>query len=149
MPHDFYISTDKKHLNIDLIVDFLQHKSYWAKTRSRETIEKSIRHSLCFGLFNSEKNQVGFARVISDFAVFAWVLDVFILKDYRGKGLGKLLLQEITAHPDLQGLKRWGLATKDAHALYQQFGFSALANPDILMEKLEFSPQSVDDNLLL
>lgn len=92
MLNDFYISTDKKNLDIDLIVDFLQHKSYWANTRSRETIEKSITHSLCFGLFNSENRQIGFARVISDFAVFAWVLDVFILEAYRGKGLGKLLL---------------------------------------------------------
>ena len=136
MPNDYYISTDQKNLDIDLIVDFLQHKSYWANTRSRETIEKSINHSLCFGLYNHENSQIGFARVISDFAVFAWVLDVFILETYRGKGLAKLLLQEITVHPDLQGLKRWGLATKDAHGLYQQFGFTALANPVNIMEKL-------------
>jgi len=146
MPNDFYISTDKKNLDIDLIVDFLQHKSYWANTTSRETIEKSISHSLCFGLFNPETDQIGFARVISDFAVFAWVLDVFILEAYRGKGLGKLLMQEISAHPDLQGLKRWGLATNDAHGLYQQFGFTALSNPEKMMEKLEFSPQSIDDS---
>src|SRR5688500_10111026 len=118
MNYNFYISTDKTKLNLDLIVDFLHNKSYWARTRSRATIEKSIAHSFCFGLFDEKDQQVGFARVITDFGVFAWLLDVFILEEYRGKGLGKLLVQEILSHPDLQGLRRWGLGTNDAHGLY-------------------------------
>jgi len=136
MYSDFYTSTDKTMLNINLIVDFLQNKSYWARTRSRETIEISIGNSLCFGLFDSKDQQVGFARVITDFGVFAWLLDVFILEEYRGKGLGKLLMQEIMSHPSLQGLRRWGLGTNDAHGLYQKFGFTPLSNPEIMMEKI-------------
>jgi len=136
MDSNFYTLTDKTKLNIDLIVDFLQNKSYWARTRSKETIERSIENSFCFGLFDTENQQVGFARVITDFAVFAWVLDVFILEVYRGKGFGRLLMQEVMSHPSLQGLRRWGLGTNDAHGLYQKFGFTSLSNPDIMMKKL-------------
>ena len=132
----FYISTDKTKLNIELIVEFLNNQSYWAKGRSRVTIEKSIDHSLCFAIFTGDNEQVGFARVITDYAVFAWVLDVFVLEEYRGNGLGKLLMQHITTHPDLQQVKRWGLATNDAHGLYQQFGFTALTRPELMMEKV-------------
>ncbi len=136
MDSSYYVSTDKRELNLDIIVDFLQHKSYWAKTRSRATIEKSIQNSLCFGLFNSEKRQVGFARVITDFGVFAWLLDVFILEEYQGKGLGTILMQEVLAHPDLQEIKRWGLGTQDAHGLYKKFGFTSLSHPETMMEKI-------------
>ncbi len=135
MDRSYYVSTDKAKLNLEVIVDFLQHKSYWAKTRSRATIEKSIENSLCFGLYNPEKRQVGFARVITDFGVFAWLLDVFILEEFRGKGLGKKLMQEILAYPDLQEVKRWGLGTQDAHELYKKFGFTALSHPETMMEK--------------
>lgn len=136
MASEFHISTDKTKLDLSLIVDFLQHKSYWATTRSQVTIEISIANSFCFGVFNQKNQQVGFARVITDYAVFAWLLDVFILEDYRGKGLGKLLMQAVMTHPDLQGLKRWGLGTNDAHGLYSQFGFTALSHPEIMMEKI-------------
>jgi len=119
----FYISTDKSKLDLEIISDFLSNRSYWAKGRSKETIEKSIENSLCFGVYDLENRQVGFARVISDYAVFAWLLDVFILENQRGKGLGRLLMTEIINHKSLQGLKRCGLGTKDAHSLYEKFGF--------------------------
>jgi len=131
----FYISTDKLLLNIDIIHSYLSSRSYWATGRTREIIEKSIRHSLCFGVYDTNHQQIGFARVISDYAIFAWLLDVFILENYQGNGLGKQLLTEIFNHPELQGLKRWGLATKDAHSLYEKFGFEILTNPALMMEK--------------
>jgi GNAT superfamily N-acetyltransferase len=134
MDNTFYVSNDKSKLDIDLIHNFLSNQSYWAKGRSRLTVEKSINHSLCFGVFDYENRQVGFARVISDHAVFAWLLDVFILEDFRGKGLGKTLLTAIMTHEDLKGLKRWGLGTKDAHGLYEKYGFKPLSRPEIMME---------------
>ena len=118
-----------------MIEDFLSKRSYWAKGRSREKIEKSIENSLCFGVFTGKNQQVGFARVLSDYAVFAWIMDVFIIEDFRGKGLGKMLMAAITGHTDLQGLERWGLGTKDAHGLYEQFGFRKLKTPETKMEK--------------
>lgn len=134
MQKDFYISTDKSKLDLAMIHHFLSAKSYWAKGRSKLIIKRSIQNSLCFGVFNSSDVQVGFARVISDFAVFAWILDLFIIEEYRCNGLGKLLMQKIMAHQDLQGLKRWGLGTKDAHGLYEKFGFSSLSKPETIME---------------
>src|SRR5688572_15408662 len=133
----FYISTDKSKLDLDVIEDYLNNHSYWARGRSRHTIEKSIRHSLCFGVYTEGHQQVGFARVVSDFAVFAWVMDVFILEGYRKKGLGKLLMQEIVGYPELQGLHRWGLGTNDAHGLYEKFGFRIVAHPERMMEKTD------------
>ena len=135
--NDFYTSTDKSRLDVDMIERFLSERSYWAKGRKRETIVKSIKNSLCFGVYTGDHRQVGFARVLSDFAVFAWIMDVFILEDFRGRGLGKLLMRAITEHPDLQGLERWGLGTKDAHGLYEQFGFRRLRTPETKMEKTD------------
>lgn len=132
---DFYTSTDKSKLDIDLIEEYLSKRSYWAKGRSREKIERSISHTLCFGVYDASDRQVGFARVLSDFAVFAWIMDVFILEEYRGRGLGKLLMKAIMEHPALQDLERWGLGTKDAHGLYAQFGFRPLRTPETKMEK--------------
>ncbi len=134
MDIDFYISTDKSKLDIDVIYEYLSKQSYWASGRSRVVIEKSIQNSLAFGLFTADHRQVGFARVITDFAVFAWLADVFILEEYQHKGLGKQLVQAIMTHEDLQGLKRWGLATRDAHQLYEKFGFKQLAKPENMME---------------
>ena len=132
--NNFFISTDKSRLDLGLIKDFLNTESYWAVGRSVERIERSIRNSLCFGVFTDQNEQVGFARVVSDFAVFAWIMDLFILEEYRGKGLSKLLMTEIMAHPDLQGLQRWGLGTNDAHGLYEKFGFRKISKPEIMME---------------
>lgn len=139
MENTFYISTDKTRLDVTLIHDYLSNRSYWAKERSRETVERSIANSLCFGVFNNSDEQVGFARVVTDYAIFAWLMDVFILETYQGHGLGKLLMKEIMAHPELQTLTRWGLGTKDAHTLYEKFGFTALAYPERMMEKVGFT----------
>lgn len=131
----YYISTDKSKLDVDMIVAFLSQRSYWAKGRTQEKIERSIANTLCFGVYADNGRQVGFARVLSDFSVFAWIMDVFVLEDFRGKGLSKLLMAAIMEHPDLQGLERWGLGTKDAHGLYEQFGFRKLKTPETKMEK--------------
>ncbi len=127
------ISTDKKRLNTKLIHEFLSQKSYWAKGRNIEIVERSIENSLCFGVY-SDNQQIGFARVVTDYAVFAWLLDVFILEAYRGKGYGKLLMNAIMTHEKLQNLQRWGLGTEDAHGLYRQFGFKPLRKPENIME---------------
>jgi GNAT superfamily N-acetyltransferase len=131
---NFIISTDKTLLQIDVIHKFLQEESYWAKDRSLETTKIAIENSLCFGVC-CENKQIGFARVVSDFATFAYLGDVFILEEFRGKGLSKWLLEVIISHKNLQNLRRWILATKDAHGLYAQFEFSELRFPDRWMEK--------------
>ena len=120
----FLISTDKARLALDVITAYLS-RSYWARGRSREVIERSLRHSECFGLYNAEKQkekQIGFARVVTDYATYAYLADVFVLEPYQGRGLGKWLIQAVLSHPDLETC-RWELGTKDAHALYAQFGF--------------------------
>jgi GNAT superfamily N-acetyltransferase len=129
----FSISTDKTKLDLEMICKFLS-SAYWASNRSRETVLKSLEHSLCFGLYHNEK-QVGMARVITDHATFAYLCDVFVLEKYQGRGLGKFLMQTVLEHPDLIGLRRILLATKDAHGLYQQYGFNGLVYPDRWMEK--------------
>ncbi len=130
----FRISTNKNELQIDVIHKFLSEDSYWAKERSIEKTKIAIENSLCFGVYFEEK-QIGFARVVSDFATFAYLGDVFILDEFRGQGLSKWLLEVIISHEDLQDLRRWVLATKDAHGLYAQFEFSGLKFPDRWMEK--------------
>lgn len=131
----FTISTEKGKLDIELIHSFL-NRTYWAEGISKETIRRSIEGSLCFGVFENDK-QVGFARMITDKATFAYLADVFIIEEYRGRGLSKWLMQVIMSHPDLQGLRRMILATKDAHGLYKQFGFTPLINVDRWMHILD------------
>jgi len=131
---NFVISTDKSRFQIDVICDFLSRESYWANKRTREQTVRGIENSLCFGVFEGEK-QIGFARVITDHATFAYLGDVFILKEFRGQGLSKWLMETIVSHPDLQGFRRWILATKDAHGLYEQFGFTSLKFPERWMER--------------
>lgn len=128
-----HISTDKKGLDIVLIHGYLSKESYWAIGRDIEIVKRSIENSLCFGVYEGEK-QIGFARVVSDYAVFAWIMDVFIHKDYRGKGYGKKLMNAIMSHDKLQNLQRWGLGTEDAHGLYEQYGFKPLSKPQNMME---------------
>ncbi|OWY20328.1 N-acetyltransferase [Sphingobacteriales bacterium UPWRP_1] len=130
----YTISTNKLRLQVCTIHHFLCHHSYWAKNISLETVQQSIDHSLCFGLYYHAK-QVGFARVITDFTTFAYLADVFILPPFRGLGLSKWLMQVITQYPQLQQLRRWMLATADAQTLYAQYGFTPLANPSRIMEK--------------
>jgi N-acetylglutamate synthase-like GNAT family acetyltransferase len=135
----FTISDDPTHLDIDAICDFLS-RSYWADKRSRATIERSMRHSLNFGVY-AGKRQIGFARLVTDYAVFAYLCDVFIHEQYRGQALGKWLMESILAHPELQSLRRWSLVTHDAHGLYAQFGFTELYDPALWMEKFDTSVQ--------
>jgi N-acetylglutamate synthase-like GNAT family acetyltransferase len=132
LPKGYVISTDPRLLNLDVIHGFIA-QSYWAKAMPRALVEKMIRHSLCFGIYQPT-TQVGFARVISDFTTFAYLADVFVLPEHRGKGLSKPLMQTIMAHPDLQGLRRWMLVTLDAQGLYEQFGFKAVEHPERHME---------------
>lgn len=131
----FTISDDISRLDIDAICDFLS-RAYWADKRPRRLIERSIKHSLNFGVYDGER-QIGFARVVTDHATFAYLCDVFIHEEYRGHSLGKWMMECIMAHPDLQGLRRWSLATRDAHGLYQQFGFTELSDPSLWMEKFD------------
>ena len=134
--NEFVISTDKNRLQTALIHKFLIQESYWANTRTLEQTERAIENSLCFGVYHGEK-QIGFARVISDLATFAYLGDVFILKEFRGRGLSKWLMETVVSYPDLQGLRRWILATKDAHGLYEQFGFTPLNLPERWMERAD------------
>jgi len=129
---EFLLSTDPGRLDLDLIHAFLTG-CYWAKGIPREIVARSIQNSLCFAVYTGGK-QVGFARVISDFATYAYIGDVFVLESFRGRGLGKWMLEAIMQHPRLQGLRRWNLLTRDAHALYAQFGFSPLKTPERYME---------------
>ena len=128
MDADLEISTDPSRLDIDLIHEFLR-TSYWAKGRRRSVVERAVRNSLCFGVYQRGR-QVAFARVVSDRAVFAYLMDVFVVPECRGQGISKALMRAVLAHPDLQNLRFFLLATKDAHGLYEQFGFTPLAEPD-------------------
>lgn len=129
---EFLVTTDRAQLSEELVHEFLT-QSYWAEAIPRETVARSMRNSLCFGLLEGGR-QIGFARVVTDYATFAYLGDVFILEGYRGRGLAKFLLECILKHPQLQGLRRWLLATRDAHSLYEKFGFIPLARPDRFME---------------
>jgi GNAT superfamily N-acetyltransferase len=129
----YTISAEKSRLDVDLIHRYLSEESYWAKNIPRRIVERSIENALCFGAYEGDK-QVGFARVVTDFAVFAYVGDVFVPLAHRGRGVSKLLMRSIREHPSLQELRRWYLLTDDAHRLYEQFGFHALEQPRRHME---------------
>jgi len=129
---NFLISTDPSKIDLDAVHAYLV-RSYWAEGIPREIVERSIKGSLCFGVYDGAK-QIGFARVISDRATYAYIGDVYILEEYRRKGLSKWLMSCIKAHPELQGLRRWALATRDAHGLYKQFGFTEVKAPERWME---------------
>ncbi len=129
---EFSITNDRQLLDLALIHGFLR-ESYWAKGIPIETLSKALDNSLCFGLFQGER-QVGFCRVVTDHATFAYLADVFVIKSCQGRGLGKWLIACVLAHPELQGLRRWLLATADAHGLYQQNGFVPLGKPERFME---------------
>lgn len=126
----YRISTDPVKLDIPMIHRYLSEESYWARQIPFETVKRSIENSLCFGLYNNEM-QIGFARLVTDKATFAYLADVFILPAYRGKGLSKWLVKTIQAYPEVQGLRRWMLGTKDAHGLYRQFGWTALTEEQV------------------
>ena len=128
----FVVSTDKKRIDLDVVHGFLT-ECYWARGIPREVVARCIENSLCFGV-HGEGRQVGFGRVISDYATYAYIGDVFVLESYRGRGLGKWLMECVMRHPGLQGLRRWSLVTADAHGLYSQLGFTALKAPEKSME---------------
>jgi N-acetylglutamate synthase-like GNAT family acetyltransferase len=130
---EFLISTDPERLSLDVVHGFLTN-CYWAKGIAREVVARSIEHSLCFGIYEDTGKQVGFARVVSDFATVAYLGDVFVLDSHRGRGLSKWLMECIVQHPALQNLRRWILLTSDAHGLYSQFGFTSVKAPDRYME---------------
>lgn len=133
---EFTISTDPARLELEMVIDYLQNQSYWAKGRPREVIARSIQHSENFGVYRGSA-QVGFARVVTDYATFAYVCDVFVLPTERGQGLGKWLMETMLAHPELQGLRIWFLYTRDAHGLYRQYGFTEMRDPTRGMERRE------------
>jgi GNAT superfamily N-acetyltransferase len=133
MQIDYTISTDKNRLDLPFIHHFLSTQAYWCLNIPFTTVKRSVENSLCFGVYHGEQ-QVGFARIISDLATIAYLGDVFIVPGHRGKGLSKRLMDEIMAHPDLQGLRRWILLTMDAHELYRQFGWKPVAHADRFME---------------
>jgi N-acetylglutamate synthase-like GNAT family acetyltransferase len=138
LPGSYEISDDPARIDVDAAHAFLS-RSYWAADVPRAMVEQAVRGSLCFGVYH-QGAQVGFARVITDKATFAYLADVYILEAHRGQGLSKHLVATITAHPQLQGLRRFMLATRDAHGLYAQFGFSEVARPERLMEILNLAP---------
>ena len=135
----FTISTDPNRLDIDTICDFLK-RAYWANTRPRERTERALQNSLVFGVYAEDK-QIGLARVVSDYSIFAYLCDVFIHEDYRAQGLGKWLIQTIMEHPDLKEMRRWVLVTNDAHELYRQFGFTSIEDPEHWMQSFKRFPE--------
>jgi len=130
---DYSISTDKNKLDIDFIHGYLT-RSYWAEGITKDIVTRSVNGSLCFGVFHNAGKQVGFARMVTDEATYAYLADVFIIEEHRGKGLSKWLIEVILSHPGLQGLRRMMLATRDAHGLYARYGFTPLNNPERWMQ---------------
>lgn len=137
------VTSDRARMDLAAIHAFLSETSYWAKNIPRETVERAIEHSLCFGAFDSDRQvaldgdaQVGFARVITDYATFAYLADVFVLESHRGRGIAKQIMEAIANHRELHGLRRWHLVTRDAHSLYGQFGFEPIDAPERHMMKV-------------
>ncbi len=135
----YVISTDRARLDIEAVHRFLATSSYWARGRPLETVRRAVENSLPFGLYHGER-LVGFARVVTDYATFAWLADVFVDEEFRGRGLGEWLVGTAFAHEELRGLRRWMLATRDAHGLYRKFGFECVEGSTYYMDKLEGGP---------
>ena len=132
----YVVSDERSRLDVAVIHKFLSTDSYWASGRSIETVKRTTDNSLTFGLYRGSE-QIGFARVVTDYATFAWLADVFVLEEFRRLGLAKWLVEIILSHPQLQGLRRWVLGTRDAHNLYRRFGFAELKTPEFWMERLD------------
>jgi GNAT superfamily N-acetyltransferase len=132
---DYLISDDPDRLDVDAVHAYLSKESYWAQGVSREVVEASLQHSLCVGIYTATGAQVGLVRVVTDYATFAWVCDVYVLEAHRKQGLSKAAITAVLEHPRLQTLRRFTLATRDAHGLYAQFGFTPIAKPESHMEK--------------
>jgi GNAT superfamily N-acetyltransferase len=136
VPATCVISTDKGRLDIGYIHAYLSEQSYWARGRSLAKVEKSIEHSLCFGVYCGGR-QIGFARVMTDYTLFAWLADVFVDEAWRGHGIGKRLIETVVNHPELSEVRRFVLTTSDAHDLYRRFGFGDLRRPELMMERVQ------------
>jgi GNAT superfamily N-acetyltransferase len=130
------LSTDPRRLDVDAIHRYLSEESYWARGIPRDVVARSLEHSLCFGVFD-EGRQVAFARVITDRATYAYLCDVYVLEAYRRRGIATWLLEATLAHPELQGLRRWSLVTRDAHSLYAPHGYGPIERPEGYMERLD------------
>lgn len=136
MEQELEITTDKTRINLEFVHNYLSNQSYWAKGRSLEDVQLSIDNSLCFSLLDKKRNvQIGFARVATDYVVFAWLMDVFIDEQFKGKGYGKMLVDSILNYPKLNNVNGFGLRTSDAHGLYGKFGFSEIPEPKTWMYK--------------
>jgi GNAT superfamily N-acetyltransferase len=140
----YTISADDQLLDLHVIHDFISNQSYWGQGRALAVVQRALDNSLNFGLYK-DAQQIGFARVVTDYATFAWVADVFILPAHRGRGLSKWLMEVILSHPELQGFRRWVLATKDAHGLYERFGFIPLHRPERWLERPDRNMQESPD----
>lgn len=140
----YTISTEREKLDIAVIHNFISTQSYWGVGRPVEVVQKSIENSLPFGIYHGDE-LVGFARIVTDYATFAWIADVFVLEEHRGKGLSKWLMEVILNHPELQGFRRWVLATKDAQELYRKYGFQELKRPERWMERFDPNMKEVTD----
>ncbi|MDD5723659.1 MAG: GNAT family N-acetyltransferase [Syntrophales bacterium] len=143
MSDDYVISTNKTRLDVAVIHDFLSNRSYWGKGRTIEAVRKTIDHSLCFGAYNKDNRLVGFARVVSDLTIFAYLMDVFVLEEHRGRGLGKQLVDHIVNYPAFQDIRFWRLDTDDAHELYRKYGFKEPAFPEKIMKKRNTANEAV------
>ncbi|BBO78762.1 N-acetyltransferase [Desulfosarcina widdelii] len=139
MKNGFTISTDKNKLDVDTIHDYLCNRSYWGKGRTIEVVQKSIDHSLCFGVYDENDHFFGFARVVTDYTVFAYLMDLFILEPYRNRGIGKKLVDHIVNDASFTDIRFWRLDTMDAHGLYRKYGFKEPARPERIMEKRKIS----------
>ena len=141
MPTHYYfrvagyeVSTAKERIDVSAVARFLCDESYWAEGIPEDVVRRSIENSLCFGVYRGDE-QAGFARVVTDYATFAYIADVFVLESHRGRGVGQMIMQAIMSHPQLQGLRRWMLITRDAHGLYEKSGFARTSTPDRVMER--------------
>ncbi|HSS22256.1 MAG TPA: GNAT family N-acetyltransferase [Pyrinomonadaceae bacterium] len=141
---EYTISTDNDRLDIRVIHDYISNQSYWGKGRKLEVVQRALDNSLSFGIYRDDQ-LVGFGRVVTDYATFAWIADVFVLPAFRGQGLSKWLMEVMLAHPQLQGFRRWVLATKDAQNLYARFGFIPLHRPERWMERPDPNMQESPD----
>jgi GNAT superfamily N-acetyltransferase len=139
LPDGYLVSDDPVRLDVSAIHAYLT-RSYWAAGIPREIVERAVRGSLCVGLYTAGGEQVGFVRVVTDYATFAWLCDVYVLEPHRGRGLSKAMMRAVLSHPKLQTVRRLTLATRDAHGLYAQFGFKPVAKPESQMEKRQPQP---------
>jgi ribosomal protein S18 acetylase RimI-like enzyme len=139
MENGFTISMDKSKLDVDAIHDYLCNRSYWGQGRSIETVRKCIENSLCFGMYDKNDNFIGFARVVTDYTIFAYLMDLFILETHRNQGLGKKLVDHIVNDVSFKDIRFWRLDTMDAHGLYKKYGFKEPSRPNRIMEKRNLS----------